>query len=159
MITNERLKWLIENEIYIYACSGGEIYELQLSKHDYIDERDGKPLYSNYRCNADFYTYKLFEKREDAEFQRDYGKIERIDTLSFLNPCDINKSSSFQTYFVNPLGKIYRLIASFPNNFIGIHSVEQNKEAETLFFKSATIENYKLACEKAKSVFLGEKEC
>ena len=157
-MTKERLQWLIENEVFIYACSGGEIYELPLSKHDWIGERDGKVLYSNYQCNADFYIEKLFETKKDAEFQRDYGRIERVDTISFPNPCDINETSNFQVYFVDPIGKIFRLIASFPNNFIGIHSVEQNREAETLFFKPATKENYLLACEKARQRFLGEKQ-
>lgn len=158
MISNERLKWLIENETYVYACSNGRVYELPLSKHDSIIKQDAMDLYSNYTNNADFYTYKLFETKQDAEFQRDYGKIERLDSVSFPNPCELDKTSNFQVYFINPLGKVYRLIASFPNNFIGIHSVEHNKEAENVFFKPATKENYLLACEQARRIFLGEKE-
>lgn len=156
MITKERLQWLIDNEVFVYAVVGDKVYELPLSKHDWIGEQDGNVLYSNYNCNADYYTYRLFETKEDAEWQREFGCIERTERLKLPTWEKVNEIIEEQKWFELNFKTKQEEIAFIVNdcqiavmmkgeNYLSGSDDELNKE------------NYIKACREVKKLFLGEE--
>ena len=157
MISEQRLKELIAQHGKVYQLCGNRIYVENLNDSHFVgisdDELSLKQRYNGHEEDLIDYARCLFETREAAEWHIEFGNIERTDTLNLPSPDKLDGYSSFATYFLNPLGKAYKLLVNFPCNYIGLFEVDKQ---DVKLLKSATLENYTLACRKAKQIFLGD---
>lgn len=150
MIEKERLEELIEQGATVYELyMNKNILEIQL-KTDWFVMQDG--LYERKLSKHPFRSWQignLYETKEDAEFVREFGCIERTENLKLLpyeEICD---------------GCGYDFVFSTPNHcrvtmFIGENEIFMYKGISSCWSWELTKENYTLACGKCKELFLGE---
>lgn len=149
MISKERLEELIEQGSTIYELyMNKNILEIQL-KNDWFVIDDG--LYERKLSKHPFRSWwisNLYETKEDAEFVREFGCIERTERLElptweeFIEKEEvIFYSKSNQKTFISIIGTKYLVV---------------ERLFERYFTGELTKENYTIACRKAKELFLGE---
>jgi hypothetical protein len=147
MITKERLEELIEQEATIYFIYNNNVDEKEgVYKDDFILSETYVSIYWNTRSHQIKYEY-LFETKEDAEWYREFGCIERTERLELptweeSKECDTIccfGDVAFD-YFVH-------------DNTYGLY-----QDCRKLLDLEATKENYTLACRKCVELFLGEKK-
>lgn len=155
MITKERLEELIKQGTTIYELyMNKNILEIQL-KNDWYVMGDG--LYERKLSKHPFRCWQignLYETKEDAEFVREFGCIERTERLEFPIYEDIKEGQPYRFNFTSN-GKHYNFFTSVL--LIELLEVNENENlTEQLICKTSNKENYILACRKAKELFLGE---
>ena len=159
MISKERLEELIEQGatiwgVYDYTYS----YDKPNKKVKFID-LDG--FYNYYKDIDEFIMYQgdycnLFETKEEAEWHREFGCIEKIERLWFLtwesvyNDLKDYKDGDFYILDNDCFSFIYNKRYETSQLFLYTHNEKYNWNANK--------ENYYEACKLAKSLFLGEKK-
>lgn len=151
MITKERLIELIEQ--------GATIYELDINSNIYplylIDYQDVKIQ------EVEEYSLKrLYEHKEEAEWYKEFGCIERTERLELPTWEDVSKD-----FIPLKVASGQYPVVEFGDNSIEI-IVNVNKDVQVVlwsdfvgnFVAPLTKENYTLACRKAKELFLGVKD-
>ena len=157
MITKERLEELIEQGATIWKVPYGTAIETKLHKYSYVcNDLNLKEDYLMEYEPEDSHYYmagilsKLFETKEEAVFEEEFGCIERTQRLILPTWEEIQKYERFD--FNDKYNHSYTLhyISGFNTLAISGWSTE--------YYAEATKENYTLACRKAKELFLGEKK-
>ena len=161
MISKSRLEELIEQEkqvwkIYKDTCQGAYQVPAGLFGIGFSSQVDKTTPFN-----------ELFETKEEAEWYREFGCIERAERLELPTWEEFNNRHTIKFY--NNLLIFYLYIAE--NNFNNYEKIIRiskdeyidnvvyvKKEHNIIFEQPLTKENYTLACRKAKELFLGEKE-
>ena len=163
MITKERLEELIGQCATIYTTYGGYISEINLhNKYDYVTDNylfeadmvAGEVGYRKYPFNM------LFEIKEEAEWYKEFGCIERTERLVLPTWEEMIKEprclDCWTKEFVVmendiPIGKA----------FIGVdfdcEMVSVEMGSNQYFVEQLAKDNYIKACTIARKLFLGEK--
>ena len=158
MISKERLEELIEQGATIYELyMNKNIIEIQL-KNDWFVMRDG--LYEAKLGKHPFRSWwisNLYETKEDAEFVREFGCIERTERLELPTWEELFKEDRVLDCYTQEFGIVKN------RSFIGVvllgvdftnEIVEVSIGSDQIFCELLTKENYTLACRKAKELFL-----
>lgn len=154
MITKERLQELIEQGATIYSVDDSIVLEIKANELYYSKSND------NYQYNEYFFVYEfneedLFETKEEAEFVREFGCIERTERLELPTWEEVSrdlKDVPAGSYVIKEFDDVSLEYSKYNEVFIGIYKSDYSEDWE------ATKENYTLACRKAKELFLGEKK-
>lgn len=155
MISKERLEELIEQGATIYCpyflCYDG----VKLDKNTDRITNIGI-LISKHENTHDFFKFdNLFETKEEAEWYRDFGCIEKIERLWFptwesvYNDLKDYKDGDFYILDNYYFSFVYNKRYETSQLFLYTHNEKYNWNANK--------ENYYEACKLAKSLFLGEK--
>jgi hypothetical protein len=99
---------------------------------------------------------KLFETKEDAEWHREFGCIERTERLELPTWEEFSKLKANHIRFISKKGAICRIegFCDDKNGFIDVVSGGYSM----LMVSDYSKETYIKACRKAKELFLGEKK-
>lgn len=144
MITKERIDELIKNRAKIYGISkSGEVFCLGL-KFRPETLKHKRWLKNKYEVYS-----KFFETKEDAEWDKEFGCIERTERLEL--PIWEEFDEQKFVWFVDKEQNVCCLHYVDFSNRIFI-----NVSGEVIDFGEITKENYTLACRKAKELFLGQ---
>lgn len=157
MITKERLQELIEQKKSIY-WKFAKIKPSSWSKYtimgNTIVKGNLKEIYS---------LDDLFETKEDFEWHRQFGCIERTERLELPTWEEFDKKCYFE--FVTADGTKLVLEKTLtvdcdrePISYYVLEILVNDYDHRLLFEAEYTKENYTLACRKAKELFLGEKK-
>lgn len=165
MISEERLKELIEQTKPVYAVIKTKQWRnLDRERYMAIDLRfdlsNTPPLVIRNDANFEdqVINYEdLYETKEQAEWERDFQRIERTEYL------DLPSWEEFTSEY-----KYHPISFTSKNGISVIWVMKVLKEIEirecyrgaeyTIFDKKLTKGNYREACEMAKRLFLGEEE-
>lgn len=154
MITKNRLKELIIQNATIYGNGFGKI-EL-IPDNDisiYENGNNGYILYvlePNKKYHNEIFDEDLFETKEDVEWHKEFGCIERTERLVLPTWEEFKNDGEFS--FLDKQGFEWDLYS--PDDETRISLVGGYNHFEYEYSK----ENYTLACRKAKELFLGEKD-
>lgn len=164
-ITKERLEELIEQGAIIYKITHNNRIDCRRLKKQMKIGNDG--LYLKYKDptlyhNAIwFYSNfnNLFEFKEDAEWNKEFASIKRIEELYLPTWEELNQNSFYSLSFNNPELCLHRVDFDRRRETITIEKqseeyLEYFTEIQRLEF---TKENYYQTCKLAKSLFLGER--
>lgn len=170
MISKKRLEELIEQGATIYGidygrCLMADMVEIKTKDIHYSASNDNFQYI--YRENKDCYLYEfneetLFETKEEAEWYREFGCIERTERLELPTWEKFDQSEKL-IRFIGKFGQKCKLEGYFNLDLenldleSGFIDVVENGTSK-LLLSEYTKENYTLACRKAKELFLGEKE-
>lgn len=147
MITKERLQELIE--------LGATIYYHKLTNGDYFDILDLSHSWVAGNIN-DLELDRLFETKEEAEWELEFGNITRTETLSLPTWEEIEKDLK------NCSDGEYVIVDDDRVTFVYYKLKKKPKLSIIANFDAiefdATKENYIEACKLAKKLFLGEVE-
>ena len=169
MITKERLQELIEQEAMIYTITiNNRLDYFRLKKDWYVMNDELREYKLSKHAFRHWWIGNLYENKEDAEWIIEFGCIERTERLELptweefleLSRHDIN------FHFITKDREINYIVIG---NDIYMHNdmlkpkdewtiVIHNEDDEYIFEKPATKENYTIACERARELFLGEKK-
>lgn len=155
MIDKERLEKLIKQGATIYRTYADvSVQEVRLNKN-YM-KVDNAFLWQKMKgafksCGTPL--DKLFETKEDAEWHKEFGCIERTERLELPTWEDACDGITHNIPFTTP--KCQKVEMIICDEYIDIVSIYQSIID---FSKPLTKENYTLACRKAKELFLGEKD-
>lgn len=163
MITHERLKELIEQGATIWAVYDEDRIEriklvvrmFGISVEEYNKLHDCEPMLYSQFCGVfrDICPISwLFETKEEAEWHKEFGCIERTEKLVLPTWEDACDGATHNISFTTP--KVQKVEMIICDGHIDIVSIYQSIID---FSKPLTKENYTLACRKAKELFLGEE--
>ena len=157
MITKERLEELIEQGATIYELyMNKNIIEIQL-KNDWFVMRDG--LYEAKLGKHPFRSWwisNLYETKEDAEFVREFGCIERTERLELPTWEEFkNKKTKHVCFMGKDTFCFFELYEDKQKNRLILLDHDCDYE---YFNEELTKENYTTACGLCKEFFLGEKK-
>lgn len=149
MITQERLKELIEQGAIIYFVYNGNV-DLKEGKYkdDFILNETYVSIYWSTRSHQVEYD-NLFETKEEAEWHKEFGCIERTERLELPTWEEFIEMEEFCFFQKNHKQTIIRVLGT---KYLGVET-----NFERYFTGDLTKENYLLACRKAKELFLGEE--
>lgn len=147
MITKERLRELIEQGATIYKISG-EIF-IEVPSGLYSQEINDRLC-----CQPDYNL--LFETKEEAEWQLEFGNITRTETLELPTWEEVCKRKEEMKCW----GR--KTIAEFDGEEVNIVVPVSQPDKTYIeiygrFCRLFTKENYTEACRLAKKLFLGEE--
>lgn len=153
MISKERLEALIKE--------GATVYEVKYTyKGLYVDEYNLKNIPTYYKSHLDFFQdiHIIFETKEETEWYREFGCVERTERLELPTWEDVSKD-----FIPLKVGSGQYPVVEFGDNSIEI-IVNVNKDIQIVlwcnfisnFEAPLTKENYILACRKCKELFLAE---
>lgn len=172
MITKERLEELIEQCATIWYWEYGKLRERELNKSYHTNIFMDKEWLCKSYCDFDDDVkithiapfFKVFETKEDAEWYKEFGCIERTERLelpTWEEFLELNRHC-IEFHFITKEGEINYLVISdmyMHNDMLKPKDewtiVIHNEDDEYIFEKPLTKENYTLACRKAKEIFLG----
>ena len=162
MIERKRLEELIEQGATIYFLAPtNEIIEIHYNNKAFIDFYDNMFHFRNNYYNIDANFTSLFETKEETEWYKEFGYIERTERLVLPNFAEFNKCDK-SVKFIDSKGTRYSMYVFVKNkktNNCRIIIYADNGEQDWLVFEQPlTQENYTLACRKAKELFLGGKD-
>lgn len=150
MIEKKRLEELIEQRAKIWGigksnnvfCVGLKFRDIALKNKEWLNNK--LEVYS-----------KFFETKEEAEWHKEFGCIERTERLELPTWEEIPN----EVYIVKFLSKdrIEYSLMQFNSRQGWILFNEMEKKIVEKFF-NRTKENYTLACRKCKELFLGQKD-
>ena len=160
MIEKKRLKELIEKgaKIFYFDAYGDDnwgIVEVDTKNFSFSHNEN---CYTNF-CEATYRTnpqpYKmyedaLFETKEEAEWDREFGCIVRTEILKLPTWEEFIEMEEFCFFQKNHKQTIIRILGT---KYLGVET-----NFERYYTGDLTKENYTLACRKAKELFLGEKK-
>ena len=154
MITEERLKELIQQRATVYANGFGEIELIPENDIEiYANGNNSYILYAlepNRKYKNEIFAEELFETKEDAEFAEEFQNITRTETLSLPTFEEFKKTQLFS--FVGEDWNVYTIYYLSSFKTLAIAGINRTK-----YYGEATKENYLEACKIAKKLFLGEK--
>lgn len=159
MITEKRLKELIKQGATIYEAKYNHIEAVDLLKRklDFISSKHNMVRFEpekNERWQHHKYFDKLFETKEEAEWELKFGNITRVENLSL---------PSFEKFKENKYGISFRGKAPecyytfYYNNELNDICLYDNDCEEYTNAKTATYENYFEMCKEVRKLFLGEE--
>ena len=165
MISKERLQELIKQGATIYAVNSykKDVEEWELNCNlDAVNAGE----FMKYDTEQWFYHHysfdNLFETKEDAEWQLEFGNIQRTETLSlptWEEFCELDDMFIF--YYNEKEYCVGRTNETLESECIGItcHDIDAFGEcySYSIFIEEATKENYIKACRLVKKLFLGEE--
>ena len=150
MITKERLEELIEQKKSIY-WKFAKIKPSSWSKYtimgNTIVKGNLKEIYS---------IDDLFETKEEAEWHKEFGCIERTERLELPTWEEVYETANRNIFYFEKgiIGKINGTrYPNFDEREIEIKNIYLDN---ILFKKPLTKDNYTLACRKCKELFLGK---
>lgn len=159
MISKERLEELIEQSATIYELyMNKNILEIQLKNNWFVID-DG--LYERKLSKHSFRSWwisNLYETKEDAEFVKEFGCIERTERLELPTWEELFKQDRLLDCYTQEFCIVKN------RSFIGVvllgvdftnEIVEVSIGSDKLFVEELTKENYTIACRKCKELFLG----
>lgn len=152
MITEERLRELIEQGATIYKFSG-EIF-IEVPSGLYSQEINDRLC-----CQPDYNL--LFETKEEAEWQLEFGNITRTETLKL--PTWEEAQKKLEVEICAPKGRKYLLQTKIITGYSCerenpyIIRIDRIGYADSQIDFEYTKENYIEACRLAKKLFLGEE--
>lgn len=178
MITEERLKELIEQGATIYVADTFGVNTITLKQCDYVEENGvlhTQVVVGGYKY---FYDEYLFETKAEAEWQAEFGCIEKTITLELPTwekiENIINKMKKFglnhndrvlariitndSIWYFKLCKNLDLFIFEFKQSYIGDDLCEQIRDKFPIILGEATKENYTKACRKAKELFLGAEQ-
>lgn len=155
MIVRKRFEELIKQGAVVYDLFEGDVELIDLTEAKVLGGAENivaisydNSIYGKIiRDNKD-----LFETKEQAEWKRKFGCIERTETLklpTWEEFCNENKLVAFTAYPHN-----YHLLKV--GNYIYLRSFYKQSGMD-IFNKPATKENYIEACRLCKKLFLGKE--
>lgn len=159
MITKERLKELIRQRGTIYWIKDGIFkMEIDLSLAKVIELREIDCIieieHLNYFCY--FFPYaELTDNKEEAEWHREFGCIERTERLELPTWEEVSRDLQnvpAGNYVIKEFDYVSLEYIKYNGVFIGIYTDDYSEKWE------ATKENYTKACRKCKELFLGGKD-
>lgn len=167
MIEKERLEKLIEQGATIYEVKYGSINPVDLkNKIKLINYKYGMISFEP-RKDEKYLSHKyfknLFETKEEAEWQLEFGNITRTETLNLLTWEEFQKEGycKFNSKDGRNLVIEYSVIFDFDSknhkdyiNILDTKDYDHNR----IFVSDYTKDGYTLACRKAKELFLGEND-
>lgn len=158
MIEKRRLEELIKQGATIY-CPYYMYYDgVELDNQDYVDDEFLYIFRQVWKKESSYdkFPFKcLFETREDAEWYREFGSIERTERLELPTWEEVSRdleNAPVGNYVIKSSDGWSLEYVKYNETVIGLYSEYVWSEWE------ATKENYSLACRKAKELFLGEKK-
>lgn len=161
MITKERLKELIEQKAIIWyivklPIIAGYMWSNKIEKltldNAWLKIENGKLFITYPQCYIPIADLKdLFEIKEDAEWELEFGDIKRVETLKLPTWEEIHYKLDLDFIDKNKNKLVFRV----RENFIDIIN---NKKKRIYGYDNVTKENYIEACGLCKKLFLGEKE-
>ena len=148
MITKERLEELIKQGATIWTIYHNEVRKLNPDK-DYISIQNE-------------YTEKMFETKEDAEFELEFGNIARTETLKLPSWKKIKRKPTIIKFMSKDwklcklgLGEIVAVIGngtkSAKKKYVCVR-IDKND-----YYFERTEKGYIEACQLCKKLFLGEE--
>ena len=162
MIKKERLEELIKNEATIYTpdIMWGSVGEIKLNKkmvikNDRLDGDLGNLGLEGASCYCSIPLTDLVETKEEAEWYKEFGSIERTERLELPTWEEVSRdleNAPVGNYVIKSSDGWSLEYVKYNETVIGLYSEYVWSEWE------ATKENYILACRKAKELFLGEKK-
>lgn len=163
MITKERLKELIEQGADIWQVIDNEVYQLRKDLYQHwVVKEDRIEWYDKIVPSGACYILfeYLFETKADAEWQVEFGCIERVERLVLPTWEEFRKWDKLVKFCNNGTNySMYVFIKNKNTNNCRIIIYADNGEQDWFLFEQPlTKENYILACRKAKELFLGGKE-
>lgn len=161
MITEERLKELIEQKAVIYAMKDNKyIYTIGLNQELDVVNWFGSGEYKlcvveeNGAVVCDIANIEqLFETREEAEWQSEFSNITRTETLKLPTWEEFCKAPNLK--FCGAEHNLYHLFSDL--KWLWLEQVVDEDWTIGLYLERATKENYIEACRLAKKLFLGEE--
>lgn len=161
MINKERLKELIEQGATIYFVYNGNVDEKEgVYKDDFILNETYVSIYWTTRNHQVKYE-NLFETKEEAEWYKEFGSIERTERLELPTWEEAQRNLEIEIYA--PKGKKYLLETKIK---VGYSVDKENPyiiRIDRVGYANSQIdfeyskENYIEACRVAKKLFLGEE--
>ena len=156
MITKERLEELIEQGATIYVICWGRVKELNLNDVEHMEEENGDIYYEIADEPRTTDLSHLFETKEDAEWHKEFGCIERTERLVLptweeIKVDFVDNKKGCGSYPIVEKNDISIYIQVYLKGFVHIVLF-----GDTQYNWEITKENYTLACRKAKELFLGE---
>lgn len=166
MITKERLEELIEQVSKVYCLDFNHIYSFDFEEYEGKIESATK-CYPNDRLqirwkkapiggigaqwSEDIYLQDLFETKEEAEWELEFGNITRTEILKVPTWEEFRKLGSFEFY-----GYHQRRTILFYDIVDDMIKLDNGNGDWYLFMKNHNKENYIEACKLCKKLFLGE---
>lgn len=152
MISKERLEDLINQGATIYWICGKQI-EAKPLKHKYhkFFINDDELCEYNEQLGIGMWQQKLsklFETKEDAEWDKEFKRIPRTDYLDLPTWEEFIEMEEICFFQKNHKQTIIRVLGT---KYLGVET-----NFERYFTGDLTKENYTLACRKCKELFLGE---
>ena len=154
MITEERLKELLEQGATIYEVKYGQINIIYLKDKEVKNFTEKYVHFAPYRDEKfQFHKYydRLFETKEEAEWQSEFSNITRTETLN-LPTWEKFTTENYRCCFFGKNNKLLTL------DCFNLKTLEINENETTIFEKPLTKENYIEACRLAKKLFLEESD-
>lgn len=160
MISKERLEDLINEKAVVYDVFCGDVEFIDLTMIKVFGQTDKTLTFEYYndtfcqlimRDNND-----LFETREDAEWQLEFGNIKRVETIAFPTWEEFKKQNNIFR-FIDKQGykcKIDGYCSPYTGGFIDVVQGGTGLTDLNEFSK----ENYVKACRLAKKLFMGDIE-
>ena len=163
MIEKKRLEELIEQGAIIYEAKYHNVEPLDLSKRkfDFISSKYNMVRFEpmqNERWKHHKYLDKLFETKEEAEWELEFGNITRTETLRLPNFEEFMLDYKRVYKFNTPSGKTVK-INGYYDEILKIHGGFIDICVNGSYIKDWDFskENYLEACKIAKKLFLGEE--
>ena len=154
MIAKERLEDLIEQGAIIYEAKYNNINPVRLNKNRIVILTDKyihfRPYYGE-KYQFHKYLNKLFETKEEAEWELEFGNITRTERLKL--PSWEEKDVFFE--FTDKDGNDIDLTICYGKILIQYYN-KDNIMTKEYFNKPLTKENYIEACRLCKKLFIGE---
>ena len=162
MISEERLKELIEQEATIYEVKYHNINPVKLTHETQIIGKIGyiklKPI-PNEKYLYRKYFKNLYETKDQAEWERDFKRIGRTEYLDLPSWEELQpKIKDLEVYHGYLIAFNSRFAMEYENGFIDQICLYQNQPPYESWNWNAGKENYIKACGIAKRLFLGEEE-
>ena len=109
------------------------------------------------------YFDKLFETKEEAEWHKEFGCLERTERLELPTWEEFNKKGYVEFFSEDKTKLVLEKTLTIdydrePISYYVLEIVIDDYNHTLLFEAEYTKENYTLACRKAKELFLGEKK-
>ena len=164
MISKERLEELIEQGAIIYTDEyRNSHFKIKLRKHFVAKLGNSVDLYG-YGC--DYFGIPLnhlFETKEEAEWHKEFGCIERTERLELPTWEDFDKKGYIKFVGKEATKLILEKTLTIdydrePISYYVLVILIDDYNHNLLFQAEYTKENYTLACRKCKELFLGDKE-
>ena len=149
MIKKERLEELLEQGATIYEAYPDGIDKINLANTAHYDYLLAQQELKIQKIAFEY----LHETKEDAEFFREFGFIERTERLELPSWGRVNVPHNVIVNFISKDGLMYNLVVENYERIIIVSSVRGTNDMWDL-----TKENYILACRKCKALFLGEEK-
>ena len=154
MIEKKRLEELIEQGATIYEVKYNNINPVSLTnKIRFISEKYPVIVFEprpNEKYKHHKYFDKLFETKEEAEWHKEFGCIERTETLELPTWEEFIEMEEVCFWKKNHRQTVIRVLGT---KYIAVET-----SYERFFIGDLTKESYIKACRKAKELFLGKQE-